>query len=139
MLNAGLNAELFDGFSLGFRVYNANQAVLQKESTTLEEEKIPTTISMGIAYEVSDKVLLVFDMEKQVEFGASFRGGIEYAFHKNFKARVGASNYPVTINAGLGFTTSKGLDIDFSNTFHQNLGYTPSFSLNYRIKSKESK
>lgn len=138
VLNAGLNALLFEGFSVGFRVYNANQAVLQRESSTAQEEKIPTTIDLGVAYEISDKVLLVMDMQKQVEFGASFRGGIEYAFHKNFKARIGASNYPVTINAGLGFNI-KSLDIDFSNTFHQQLGYTPSFSLNYRFKSKESK
>jgi hypothetical protein len=133
IINAGINALLFEGFSLGFRVFNANQGEIKKEIG----EKIPTTLDLGAAYQISDKVLIVADLQKQVEFGASVRGGIEYAFHKNFKARVGASNYPVTINAGLGFS-AKSLDIDFSNTFHQQLGYTPSLSLSYRFQSKDN-
>ncbi|MEM6269454.1 MAG: hypothetical protein AAF998_08445 [Bacteroidota bacterium] len=133
IVNAGLNARLFEGFSVGFRVFNANQAALRTEFTDLREP-IPTTIDLGIAYQVSDKVLLVADMQKQVEFNPSFRGGVEYAFHKNFRARVGASNQPVTINAGFGFS-GKGFDLDFSNSFHELLGYTPALSLNYRFKS----
>ena len=33
----------------------------------------------------------------------------------------------------------KGFDLDFSNSFHELLGYTPALSLNYRFKSKDAK
>ena len=93
IVNAGLNALLFEGFSVGFRVFNANQASLRTELTGVKE-KIATTLDLGIAYQISDKVLLVADMQKQVEFNPSFRGGIEYAFHKNFRAAWAPATNP---------------------------------------------
>lgn len=132
VVNAGVNALIAEGLSLGFRVYNANQANIRREAA---DEKIPTLLDLGLAYNVSDKVLLVADVQKQVNFPTSFRGGVEYAFLKNFKARLGATTQPTTLNAGVGFS-AKSLDIDFSNSFHETLGYTPSLSLNYRFKSK---
>ncbi|HHG84619.1 MAG TPA: hypothetical protein ENJ82_07710 [Bacteroidetes bacterium] len=132
VVSAGILAEISKGLTLGFRVYNANQANIRRG---VAEEKIPTTLDLGVAYQVSDKVLLVADLEKQVNFPASFRGGIEYAFMKNFKARVGTTTQPVSLTAGIGFS-AKALEIDLSNSFHETLGYTPSISLNYKFKSK---
>lgn len=134
-VDAGLNCILSKHLSAGFRVFNANRAQLQKE----QNEKIPTTLDLGIAYQVSDKVLIVADVEKQVNFPYSFRGGVEYAPAKFLKARIGASTQPVTVSAGIGLVV-KGLNIDFANTLHQYLGYTPSLSLSWRFaKSGEAK
>ena len=107
-VNAGINAKITDELSIGFRVFNANQAEIQREI----EEKIPTVLDLGFAYQLSDKVLVVMDMEKQVNYPFSFRGGVEYAFLKNFKARVGGSTQPVTVSAGLGMSL-KSFDLDF--------------------------
>lgn len=131
-VDAGLIARISDDFSVGFRVFNANQADIKRQI----EERIPTTLDLGLAYQASDKVLIVADIEKQVNFPTSFRGGVEYAFLKNFKARVGASTQPVTINAGIGLSL-KSFDVDFANSYHEYLGYTPSLSLNYRFNSKK--
>lgn len=132
----GLLASITENISAGFRVYNASQSYISKPL----EEKIPTTLDVGIAYQASDKVLVVADVQKQVNFSASFRGGIEYAILDILKARIGASTNPTTLNAGLGLVLKNGLNIDFANTLHQHLGYTPSFSLSWRFRSKsESK
>jgi hypothetical protein len=126
--NVGLNCILSKHISVGFRIFNANRAELQRE----QDEKIPTTLDAGLAYRVSDKVLIVADIEKQVNFPVSFRGGVEYAPAKFLTVRAGASTQPVTVSAGLGVNV-KGLNIDFSNTLHQYLGYTPCLSLNWKF------
>lgn len=131
--NVGINCIVSKHLSVGFRVFNANRAELQKE----QDEKIPTTLDVGLAYQVSDKVLIVADLEKQVNFPLSFRGGVEYAPAKFLKARVGASTQPVTVSAGLGVNV-KGLNIDFANTLHQYLGYTPSLSLSWKFNKAEA-
>jgi hypothetical protein len=129
--DVGLNCILSKHVSIGFSVFNASRSELIRD----ENEKIPTTLDAGLAYQVSDKVLIVADVQKQVNFPTSFRGGVEYAVSKHFKARIGASSAPVTASAGFGVVV-KGLNIDFANTLHQYLGYTPSFSLSYRIGKK---
>ncbi len=132
-VDAGLNCILSKHVSLGFRIFNANRAELQKE----QDEKIPTTLDVGVAYQVSDKVLIVADIEKQVNFPFSFRGGVEYAPAKFLKARIGASTQPVTVSAGFGLVV-KGLNVDFANTLHQYLGYTPSLSLSWKFAKSDA-
>lgn len=128
----GLNCILSKHLSFGFRVFNASRSELLRDL----DEKIPTTFDAGLSYQVSDKVLIVADVEKQVNFPVSFKGGVEYAVAKFLKARIGASSQPVTFCAGLGVNV-KALQIDFANTLHQYLGYTPSLSLSYRFGKTE--
>jgi hypothetical protein len=131
-VNAGINCIVSKHISVGFRIFNANRAELQKD----KDEKVPTTLDAGLAYQVIDKVLIVADVEKQVNFPISFRGGVEYAPAKFLKARIGASTQPVTVSAGLGLVV-KSMNIDFSNTLHQYLGYTPSLSLSWKFGKTE--
>ncbi|MFN8394390.1 MAG: hypothetical protein U0176_06930 [Bacteroidia bacterium] len=129
--NAGINCILSKHLNVGFRIFNANRAELQKD----QDEKIPTTLDAGLAYQVSDKVLIVADIEKQVNYPLSLRGGVEYCPATFIKARIGASSQPVTLNAGVGIVV-KGLNVDFSSTLHQYLGYTPALSLSYKFGAK---
>jgi len=131
VVDAGLNAMLSKGLTFGFCVYNANQARLNRELF----EQIPTTLEMGLAYQASDKVLIVADLQKQINFPYSFRGGVEYALIPTLKARIGVSTQPVTLNAGLGLDW-KGLLVDWSNSYHEYLGYTPALSISYRFGNK---
>lgn len=133
-VDAGLIANVTKGLNLGFKVFNANQASIQKEIS----ERIPTILSFGASYELSDKVLLVSDLEKNVNYPLSYKGGFQYAFVDKFKARLGVSTAPVTFNAGLGFA-STNLVIDIATSWHQQLGFSPFLSVCYRFNqsSKE--
>jgi hypothetical protein len=79
--------------------------------------------------------LLVSDLEKNINFPLSYKGGIQYAFVENFKARVGVSTAPVTFNAGLGFTATN-LVIDVATSLHQQLGFSSFLSVSYRFNQK---
>ena len=128
-VDLGFHALITEELSLGFHVYNASQGNIRKEIS----EKIPTIFTLGLAYQVSDKVLVVSDLQKHVNFPISYRGGIEYLFDKQFTARAGVTTAPVSFNAGLGFN-AKGLQIDFANTYYMEVyGYTPSLSLTYQF------
>ncbi len=76
--DVGINCILSKHINVGFRIFNASRSELQRD----QDEKIPTTLDAGLAYKVSDKVLIVADVEKQVNFPISFRGGVEYAIAK---------------------------------------------------------
>lgn len=132
-LDIGINTAITENLTLGFRAYNVNQAELDKELG----EKIPSVFDVGLAYQVSGKVLVVLDAEKHVNYPVSIRGGVEYAFVEKFKARVGISTEPVTINAGLGLALNQ-LNIDFASSFHEQLGFSPHLSLNYRFGKRKS-
>lgn len=129
-LDLGLSLEIVEGFTMGARIFNANQAELDREIG----EEIPSTIDIGLGYQVTDRVLVVVDAQKQVNFPVSFRGGIEYKILDFLQARVGASTAPVTLNLGIGLEY-KDVVFDFSNSYHEYLGYTPSLSLSYRFNS----
>lgn len=135
VVDAGVNVRIAKGLTMGFSGYNINQARLNATQVDGNKDQIPSTLSLGLAYEASDKVMMVADIEHQVNFPTSVRGGIEYAILPILKARVGAGTAPVFFNAGLGLSI-KNLDIDWANSYHQTLGYTPSLSLSYRFAKK---
>lgn len=133
-VDLGLLGRITDEFQVGFRVFNANQADLDSEIG----EQIPTTLDFGIVYQASDKVLIVADIQKQVNFPLSVRGGLEYAVLDFLRVRAGASSQPVTLSAGIGLDY-KGLQFDLSNSLHEYLGYTPSLSLSYTFHKSDGK
>ncbi len=130
----GIQLQIVEGLSMGARVFNANQADLDREIG----EQIPSTLDLGLAYEVTDRVLLLADIQKQENFPLSVRGGIEYGLLDFLAVRAGASTEPVTLTFGLGLDY-KNVLVDFSNSIHEYLGYTPGFSLSYRFNSPADK
>lgn len=133
-LDLGLNLEIVEGLNLGARIFNANQANLDTEIG----EQIPSTLDVGLSYQVTDRVQVVADVQKQENFPLSVRGGLEYGLLDILNVRAGASTEPVTVNFGLGLDY-KNVMVDFTNSIHEYLGYTPSFSLSYRFNAPETK
>jgi hypothetical protein len=130
-IDAGFHAKVTKTFSAGFRVFNANQAWLNK----IAGERMPTIYTFGMAWQPSEKALMVVDVEKNVNYPISVRGGVEYAFNKYLRARVGMSSAPVSFTAGLGVEVKK-LKIDFASSYHQQLGFTPHLSLTWMFSKK---
>ena len=130
-VDIGINTALSKELSLGFSAANVNRAKIVSETG---EEDIPTLFTAGLAYQPSEKVLIVADVQKDVDHAVSFRGGIEYVIIPALKARIGMSNQPLTWNAGFGLAL-KNLDIDFAFGYHEQLRYSPHISLHYRFGS----
>ena len=130
-LDLGVNTSLTENLNVGFHVFNANRAYIKKEI----QEQVPTILSLGVAYNVSDKVLWVADVEKHINYQVAFKTGIEYKFHEKFCARAGMNTYPVSFHAGAGINL-KNLQVDIANSYYlDGVGYSPQLSLSYRFGS----
>lgn len=128
-VDIGVNTALSEELSIGFSAANVNRAKILTETG---EEDIPTLFTAGLAYQPSEKVLIVADVQKDVDHEVSFRGGVEYALIPILKARIGMSNQPLTWNAGFGLAL-KNFDLDFAFGYHEQLRYSPHISLHYRF------
>lgn len=70
-------------------------------------------------------------MEKDIEFPARAKAGVEYAVVEAFALRVGVATNPTSPTFGVGYKLKQGLGIDVAASYHQILGFTPAFSLVY--------
>jgi hypothetical protein len=125
----GLLASLSESLSLGASGINLNQARIKGE---FGSEEIPSLIRAGLAYQPTEKLLLTTDIQKLLNRELSFRGGIEYGIASFLKARAGFNTQPLTVSAGVGFVF-RGITLDFASSYHEQLGYSPHISLEYRF------
>lgn len=131
-VNPGLTADISPKFSVGFWVQNANQARIG----SVREERLPTQLSGGLCYKPSSKIVVTADAVKPLDYALGINAGFEYYFINQFCIRAGYTTYPSQLAAGVGFKLPN-LSIDFANTYHERLGYSPHLSVSVRLgKSK---
>jgi hypothetical protein len=107
-------------------VYNPLKAKLND----FNDERLPTVLRLGMAYQISDEVLLALETEKDIDQKALFRGGIEYKPAEILYLRVGASNQPNLLSFGVGLAFDN-FKFDLAASYHSQLGYAPQVSLTY--------
>ena len=129
LMQVGVHTQLTPQLSLGMSAYNVNRAQFDTQG---RQEVLPTLITAGLAYQPSDKVLIVVDVQKTELYPISFRGGIEYQLHRLLYARVGVSTEPLSFHGGMGLKWQQ-LSIDVAASYTELLGYTPRLSLQYRF------
>lgn len=129
----GLIAKLSDELSIGVHVYNPTRSKLAE----YDNERIPTIMKLGLDYRFSKKVMLGIETEKDIDFDAVVKAGLEYHATEMFYLRGGISTNPTQSSFGFGLQL-KDFKLDLSTSFHQTLGMTPAISLIYK-KSKSAK
>ena len=119
----GILSEPIDNLVIGTHVYNPLRS-------KLGEEEIPTYFDMGISYLFSEKILLAIGTEKDLDYDAIFKAGIDYQIIEYVSVQAGISTNPARYSFGIGLHY---LNIDAQVGFrnHQTLGFTPSFTLSY--------
>ncbi|MEM7369052.1 MAG: hypothetical protein AAF587_10675 [Bacteroidota bacterium] len=127
LVQMGAHTQINSQLSLGVSAFNVNRATFLTQG---RREILPSHLTAGLAYQPTDKVLVVVDVQKALEFPVSFRGGIEYQLHEILYARIGVSTEPLTLTGGLGVNW-KQIKVDFSSSYTERLGYTPHISLSY--------
>lgn len=130
----GLMAKLNKEVTLGVHIYNPTRSKLAEYDT----EKIPTIMKLGLAYRFSEKVMLGVETEKDLDYDAVVRAGLEYHITEIFYLRGGISTNPTMYSFGFGLQM-KNFKMDISSSFHQTLGMTPSISLIYQKKKSTKK
>ena len=127
----GVQYKVTNELTIGVHAYNPNRVRL----ADFNNERLPSILRFGIGYQVSPKVLIAIEAEKDTYNKPIIKTGIEYLVSNNFYIRGGVASNPYLNSFGFGLNL-KNLRIDFAGTFHRYLGFTPQLSLNYRFGEK---
>ncbi|MEX2640996.1 MAG: hypothetical protein WD266_09930 [Balneolales bacterium] len=119
-VNLGFAMKLSDDFWLGARAANLTRATLGDAG-----EELPRELAVGLSFLLSERVLFVSDLVKDVQFPFAYRGGMEAALFQDFLyLRGGVSTAPLTFSLGLGFTRSFWA-ANVAAQHHEWLGWSP--------------
>jgi len=123
--------KLSKAVTIAAHLYNPTQSKL----TDYNGDRLPSVMRFGLRYQFSKRVFLASEAEKDLYNPVRLRAGIEYQAIDILYLRAGVSGSPLNTCFGFGLQLKK-LMIDFAGTFHQVLGFTPQFSLNYQFGEK---
>jgi hypothetical protein len=136
----GIRTELTKQVTLAAHVFNPIRVKIQSETN----DRVPAVFKLAIAYQVSEKLLVAVETEKNSDFKPLIRGGMEYRIIDKAALRIGYSTLPSTSGSdnfsiasvfsfGFGLNIRK-LILDLSSSYHQTLGWSPTVSFIYIFK-----
>ncbi len=129
----GIQAELLPKLQLAALVRNpVRQTISQKEYT-------PSVLSIGFAYQPTDKLLLQGEVIKDIDYPVDIRIGFEYHPVSAFWFRGGVTTAIETWSFGAGFPLFEAFQVDLAAAYHPYLGFSPTLSFVYRKKSRSKK
>jgi len=128
----GAMIHLTDHLNVGFHVYNP---VGGKFSKT--EEKLTTAYTIGLGYDASDRFFVSAEIVRQEDYPVNVNAGMQYQFMKQFFIRAGISSASSTAygGAGIGWNNFR---LDFSGSYHPQLGWSPGLLLIFNFGKQES-
>ncbi len=122
---AGVQADLSKEITAGVHIFSPAQVQL------FEGENLPTILRMGFYWQASEKAALAAEVEKDIDFKGSVRGGFEYQLAAPVLLRGGFSTNPSTFHLGLGLNLNTKFKIDTASGYHQMLGFSPAFGASW--------
>ncbi len=125
----GLLAKVNKNLKIGVSVFNISRNKLAEFS----EDRYSTLLRLGVGYELSKKLLVLCEAEKNVEFPLNIKSGIEYQPITDFYLRGGFATAPIEYSFGVGYCYKKNYKLDLGSAFHQILGWSPHFSLTVQL------
>lgn len=133
-LGLGGITRLTPWLSVGVSITNLNQPVISNATG----ERVPALLTAGIALRPSGLVLIVIEIEKDLDYAATWRTGLEYTAHKKFFARTGFALHPNAAFLGVGFKAAS-FTFDYAIQFQQAPGMSHQATVGYRlVKRKKS-
>jgi len=117
-----------ENISIGAKAFNP----IRVENGMERPEPLPSVISAGLSWRVSEKVLLCAEGEQDLENAIRLKTGLEYQIIDALFLRGGYISDPSMFTAGFGLQL-KTFQLDASAQFHQQLGVTPGFGLRYQL------
>lgn len=124
-VDVGINYNINSKLNFGFYVLNPSSQQFEKINS-----RLPSVLSIGGAYQISDKVLLAGALAKSLNGKINTHFGLDYQLLNAFSLRGGLSTKPFKQYAGFGFSL-KHLIIDTAISNDINLGLTPQIALAY--------
>ncbi len=113
--------------SFGAYLYNLTQARL----ADYQDERVPTVLRAGLAYQPTKQVLLLAEAEKDVAREPSFRGGVEYRPAPPLAVRLGYVSLSQQTTGGVGVRTGS-FQFDYAAGYQRALGLSQYLSVNWQ-------
>ncbi|MGV3540177.1 MAG: hypothetical protein ACO1OQ_10210 [Rufibacter sp.] len=130
-LSLGGQSEVVPGLTFGAHIYNVNQAKLAE----FEDERVPTVMKMGLSYQAAAKVLLMTEVEKELEFPAAVKAGLEYRVLPALGLRGGFHSGTRSGTAGVD-VKFRQFQVAYALGAHQQLGVSNYLSVGYQVQPK---
>lgn len=130
----GMTYDINNRISIGAHLFNP----LNGSWSDSEIDRVPASIRIGTKYAPSEKVRVLLEVEKNSNFPAHFKGGLEYNIMPAFVVRGGFSSAPASFHFGFGLKT-QNLLIDFGNSFHPTLGHSPKVTVAFQATPKKKR
>lgn len=122
----GIQAMISKTMTIGAHVLSPAQVEL------VSGENLPTIFRLGIAWKVSEKLLFVSEIEKDLDFKPRWKNGLCYQPVQPLFLRAGFSTEPAMLFFGVGYNLANGLQFDSAGSFHQSLGFSPSAGVTWQ-------
>lgn len=124
-VSLGTLAALTPDLWLGFHATNLNAPELEGG------EELPRTLALGLSYTATDRLRVLVDGFKDVDYPVSVRAGLELLPVEALALRAGVATQPTRFSAGVGLRLGL-LQADLAAEQHQDLGWTPAAALGLR-------
>ncbi|OYX10947.1 MAG: hypothetical protein B7Z16_17905 [Algoriphagus sp. 32-45-6] len=131
MFTFGGVAELSPEFFIGAQVTNVNQARFSRFS----ENRLPSSVQLGIAYVPFSSTKVIVATEKPLEGDPIVRIGLEHSLKNRIYLRTGASSDPTRIHFGVGIRRD-WFGFDYALGQQTTLGHSHHFSLIFQLDAK---
>jgi hypothetical protein len=124
-LHLGLLVPLLRSLHLGAHATNVNGPSL------VNGETLPQTLSVGLQYRATSRLLVVTDVFKDLSFPASVRAGVEVRPISMLALRAGVTSAPTRFTGGVGLRLG-WIRAHVAAEQHAELGWSPSASIDVR-------
>ncbi|MCF8337009.1 MAG: hypothetical protein K9I74_03405 [Bacteroidales bacterium] len=124
----GLLYGVSDEIWVGAHFYNPLEQSMESQAY----ETIPSVFSMGLLFEVGEKIIVSTEAEKTTAKKASYHLGIEYELLEKTFARIGVSTGQSLFSFGFE-TRISSLSLQLASSMHHTLGFSPMASLIYNF------
>jgi hypothetical protein len=124
-------AELTPWVKVGAYVVNPNQPVISRD----HGERLPTRLIAGVAFLPNERVIAVVEVEKDLEYDATWKAAIEYRPLGRFHFRMGFALVPEHFSLGVGFRSAR-LHLDYGMDYSPLIGASHQVTAGYPFLHK---
>lgn len=128
LFNMGTQLRLSESFVLGSALTNLLDASIGRQ-----QEKLPRSVCLGMAYSPHAALTLQMDLYKQNDFSEEWRLGIEVNPLAPLLLRFGVGTNPDRLTCGLALQVFK-FNLQFAAFSHTDLGWTEQFAVTLRSR-----
>lgn len=125
----GVQYKAGENVAFGAHLFNPTRSKI----SPYDRDTIPTVFRTGVSVTPTDESLILFQLEKSLNYRLRIQTGIQYLIMESLYLRGGFMTQPFTATFGLGYEIGK-LSADVAFTRHQILGFTPHFSLQFQFR-----